>query len=127
MAALLAYPERFRSRVTGLILCGGNIDTRMLSSMLVRGLIREGRIARIRVEISDRPGALAIGRAIGWWIGRNIKEVQHQRNFPGVPAKLAELDLVLETQDWDHIGEIRGAARAAGYKMRELIYTPDAG
>ena len=44
-----------------------------------------------------------------------------------MPAKLAELDLVLETQDWDHIGEIRGAARAAGYKMRELIYTPDAG
>ena len=77
MAALLAYPERFRSRVTGLILCGANIDTRMLSSMLVRGLIREGRIARIRVEISDRPGALAIGRTIGWWIGGNIKEVQH--------------------------------------------------
>jgi threonine dehydratase len=127
LAALLAYPDRFRGRVVGLILCGGNIDTRMLSSILMRGLIREGRITRMRVEISDRPGALAKVAQLVGDAGGNILEVQHQRNFPGVPAKLAELDLVLETRDREHIAEISGALSAAGYKVRELIDTPDAG
>ena len=127
LAALLGYPERFRGRVVGLILCGGNIDTRMLSSILMRGLIREGRITRMRVEISDRPGALAKVAQLVGEAGGNILEVQHQRNFPGVPAKLAELDLVLETRDRDHIHELTSALRAAGYKVRELIDTPDAG
>ncbi|MDA1099311.1 MAG: threonine ammonia-lyase [Proteobacteria bacterium] len=127
LAALLAYPERFRGRVVGLILCGGNIDTRMLSSILMRGLIREGRITRMRVEISDLPGALAKVAQLVGNRGGNILEVQHQRNFPGVPAKLAELDLVLETRDRDHIGEIAGVLGEAGYKVRELIDTPDAG
>jgi len=127
LAALLAYPEHFRGRVVGLILCGGNIDTRMLSSILMRGLIREGRITRMRVEISDRPGALAKVAQLVGDAGGNILEVQHQRNFPGVPAKLAELDLVLETRDRDHIHELTSALRAAGYKVRELIDTPDAG
>ena len=123
MAALLAYPERFRGRVVGLIPCGRKINTRMLSLMLMRGLIREGQITRIRAEISDRPRALAKVAQLVGERGGNILEVQHQQNFPGVPAKLAELDLVLETRDWDHIGEIR----AAGYRVRELIHTPDAG
>jgi len=127
LAALLAYPERFRGRTVGLILCGGNIDTRMLSSILMRGLIREGRITRMRVEISDRPGALAKVAQLVGDAGGNILEVQHQRNFPGVPAKLAELDLVLETRDRDHIQEISTKLSAAGYKVRELIDTPDAG
>ncbi len=127
LAALLAYPERFRGRVVGLILCGGNIDTRMLSTILMRGLIREGRIIRMRVEISDRPGTLAKVAQLVGDRGANILEVQHQRNFPGVPAKLAALDLVLETRDRDHIADISGALIAAGYKVRELIDTPDAG
>lgn len=127
LAALLACPERFRGRVVGLILCGGNIDTRMLSTILMRGLIREGRIIRMRVEISDRPGTLAKVAQLVGDRGANILEVQHQRNFPGVPAKLAALDLVLETRDRDHIADISGALIAAGYKVRELIDTPDAG
>ncbi len=127
LAALLAYPERFRGRVVGLILCGGNIDTRMLSSILMRGLIRAGGITRMRVEISDRPGALAKVAQLVGDAGGNILEVQHQRNFPGVPAKLAELDLVLETRDREHIHEISGVLSSAGYKVRELIDTPDAG
>lgn len=91
--------------------------------MLMRGLIREGQITRIRAEISDRPRALAkVAQLVGEREG-NILEVQHQQNFSGVPAKLAELYLVLETRDGDHIGEIR----AAGYRVRELIHTPDAG
>ncbi|MBT4491163.1 MAG: threonine ammonia-lyase [Rhodospirillaceae bacterium] len=127
LAALLAYPERFRGRVVGLILCGGNIDTRMLSSILMRGLIREGKITRMRVEIDDRPGTLAKVAQLVGDAGGNILEVQHQRNFPGVPAKMAELDLVLETRDRDHIAEITAALGGAGYKVRELIDTPDAG
>lgn len=127
LAALLAYPDRFRGRVVGLILCGGNIDTRMLSSILMRGLIRQGGITRMRVEISDRPGALAKVAQLVGDAGGNILEVQHQRNFPGVPAKLAELDLVLETRDRDHIAEIGNILGSAGYKVRELIDTPDAG
>ena len=127
LAALLANRERFKGRVVGLILCGGNIDTRMLSSILLRGLIRSGRITRMRVEISDRPGALAKVAQLVGDAGGNILEVQHQRNFPGVPAKLAELDLVLESRDRDHIEDITTAISAAGYKVRELIDTPDAG
>ena len=99
----------------------------MLSSILMRGLIRDGKITRIRVEITDRPGALAKVAQLVGDAGGNILEVQHQRNFPGVPAKLAELDLVLETRDRGHICEISGTLSAAGYKMRELIDTPDAG
>ena len=110
-----------------MILCGGNIDTRMLSSILMRGLIREGKITRMRVEITDRPGALAKVAQLVGDVGGNILEVQHQRNFPGVPAKLAELDLVLETRDRHHIHEITAALSGAGYKVRELIDTPDAG
>jgi threonine dehydratase len=93
----------------------------------MRGLIREGRIIRMRVEISDRPGTLAKVAQLVGDRGANILEVQHQRNFPGVPAKLAALDLVLETRDRDHIADISGALIAAGYKVRELIDTPDAG
>ncbi|MDP6345378.1 MAG: threonine ammonia-lyase [Alphaproteobacteria bacterium] len=125
LAALLAYPERFRGRRVGLILCGGNIDTRMLASILMRGLIRSGRITRMRVEISDRPGTLAkVAQIIGDCQG-NILEVLHQRNFPEVPAKLAELDIVIETRDREHVGEITGALAAAGYRVRELINTPN--
>jgi threonine dehydratase len=80
LAALLAYPERFKGRVVGLILCGGNIDTRMLSSILMRGLIRTGRVTRMRVEINDRPGTLAKVAQLVGDAGANILEVQHQRN-----------------------------------------------
>ena len=127
LAALLAYPERFQGRTVGLILCGGNIDTRMLSSILMRGLVRQGQITRMRVEITDRPGTLAKVAQLVGDAGGNILEVQHQRNFPGVPAKLAELDLVVETRDRDHIREITDALSAVGYKVQELIDTPDAG
>ena len=127
LAAVLAHPARFQGRTIGLILCGGNIDTRMLSSILMRGLIREGKVTRMRVEITGRPGALAKVAQLVGDVGGNILEVQHQRNFSGVPAKLAELDLVLETRDRHHIHEIAAALSGAGYKVRELIDTPDAG
>jgi threonine dehydratase len=120
LAALLAYPERFRGRKVGLILCGGNIDSRLLASILMRGLVRDGRIVRLRVEILDAPGALArVATTVGAK-GGNIIEVYHQRLFGTVPAKSADLDLVVETRDRQHVAEICAAITEAGYQVRLL-------
>ena len=120
LAALLAFPSRFAGRRVGLILCGGNIDTRLLASLLLRALFRDGRIARFRVETADQPGALAdVARIIGEIQG-NIIEIAHQRTFLDVPAKLADLDIVLETRDREHIQEILHGLREAGYRVRLL-------
>jgi threonine dehydratase len=113
LAAVLANRDKFAGRKVGLVLSGGNIDTRMLASILMRGLIREGRIARIRLEIPDRPGTLAEISAIIGKAGGNILEVQHQRMFIDVPAKLAELEFIIECRDDDHVAcvieQLRGA------------------
>jgi len=122
LAALLAYPETFRGRTVGLILSGGNIDSRLLSSILMRELIRDGRITRMRIEISDRPGVLAAVAGIIGAANGNILEVQHQRMFPDVPAKLAEVDIVVETLDREHVGKIEEQLEAEGFRVRELIY-----
>jgi threonine dehydratase len=120
LAALLGHPDRFSGRKVGLVITGGNIDTRLLSSILMRGLIREGRIVRLRVEINDRPGALAAVATIVGECNGNILEVHHQRMYPDVPAKLAELDVVLETPDRAHVGKIASRLRESGYDVREL-------
>ena len=120
LAALLSHPERFRGRKVGLILCGGNIDSRLLASILMRGLVHDGRVVRLRVEILDAPGALArVATTIGAK-GGNIIEVYHQRLFGNVPAKSADLDLVVETRDRQHVAEICAAIAAAGYQVRLL-------
>jgi threonine dehydratase len=120
LAALLAYPERFRGRKTALVLCGGNIDARLLSSILMRGLVRGGKLVRLRVEISDSPGVLAkITRIIGER-GGNIVEIYHQRLFQDVPVKLAEVDVVVETRNVSHVGEITAALDEAGFRTRLL-------
>ncbi len=104
LAALLTYPDRFRGRKVALILCGGNIDARLLSSILMRGLVRAGKLVRLRVEISDSPGVLAkITRIIGDK-GGNIVEIYHQRLFYDVSVKLAEVDVVVETRNAGHAG-----------------------
>jgi len=120
LAALLAFPERFRGRKTALVLCGGNIDARLLSSILMRGLVRGGKLVRLRVEISDSPGVLAkITRIIGER-GGNIVEIYHQRLFQDVPVKLAEVDVVVETRNVSHVGEITAALDEAGFRTRLL-------
>ncbi len=120
LAALLTYPERFRGRKVALVLCGGNIDARLLSSILMRGLVRAGKLVRLRVEISDSPGVLAqITRIIGDK-GGNIVEIYHQRLFQDVPVKLAEVEAVLETRNAGHVGEITAALEAAGFRTRLL-------
>jgi threonine dehydratase len=123
LAALLAAPERFRGRQVGLVLCGGNIDARIVASILMRGLVRAGRLVRIRVEISDAPGVLAkIARIIGEK-GGNIVEIYHQRLFHDVPVKLAEVDAVLETRNPGHVGEIMATLTQAGFPTRLLSNT----
>jgi threonine dehydratase len=120
LAALLTYPERFRGRKVALVLCGGNIDARLLSSILMRGLVRAGKLVRLRVEISDSPGVLSqITRIIGDQ-GANIVEIYHQRLFQDVPVKLAEVEAVLETRNADHVGAIVAALEAGGFHTRLL-------
>jgi threonine dehydratase len=120
LAALLAHPHRFQGRKVGLILCGGNIDARLLSSVLTRGLIREGRISSLRLIGDDRPGLLArVSKVIGD-LGGNIIEVAHNRLALDVPAKGAEFDILIETRDAQHTQEIVDALAGAGYPPRRL-------
>jgi threonine dehydratase len=120
LAAILAQREAFAGRTVGVVLTGGNIDTRLLASILMRGLVRDGRIVRLRIKINDRPGALAaVATQIGL-TGGNIIEVQHQRLFGGVAAKSAELDIILETRDRAHVREIMEALADHGYKVKLL-------
>ncbi len=119
LAALLSNPGHFAGRKVGLILSGGNIDTRLLASVLLRGLVRDGRIARLRLMIGDAPGQLArVATAIGR-SGGNIVEVQHQRLF-GVVAKATELDVTVETRDRTHFAELVAALNKEGFRVRVL-------
>ncbi len=127
IAALLAHPERFRGRRVGVVICGGNIDARLLASVLMRGLVADGRLARLRVEISDAPGRLAAVAQLIAECGGNIVEIYHQRLFQDVPVKLAELDVVVETRNAEHVREIASRLTDAGHTPRLLGTTKGAG
>jgi threonine dehydratase len=115
LAAMLAKPEFFRGKRVGLILCGGNIDPRILASIMVRELERESRIVAFRLTIPDRPGLLGqIATRLGE-LGANILEVEHKRMFLDVPAKGTRLDVTVETRDAAHAGEIFSALAADGF------------
>jgi threonine dehydratase len=118
LAALLAYPEKFRGKKCGLVITGGNIDTRLLASVLTRELVRESRIVSLRVIGDDRPGLLANVSAIIGQMGANIIEVAHNRLALDVPAKGAEFDLMIETRDRQHTQEVMDALRDRGYPPR---------
>lgn len=120
LAALLAYPEKFKGKKCGLILTGGNIDTRLITSVLMRALVREERIVSLRLIGDDRPGLLARVSAMIGEHGANIIEVSHNRLTLDVPAKGAEFDLMIETRDARHTQEIIDALAAAGYPPRRL-------
>jgi threonine dehydratase len=116
LAAMLVKPERFRGRKVGLILCGGNIDPRILASVMVRELEREDRIVSFRLTIPDRPGVLGqIATRLGQ-LGANILEVDHRRLFLDVPAKGAKLDVTVEARDRAHGKRIFEALEAEGYQ-----------
>jgi threonine dehydratase len=120
VAALIDQPVRFRGRRVATVLCGANIDRRVLASILMRGMVRDGRLIRLRAEIGDTPGMLArLARVIGDAAG-NIVEITHQRLFLDVPVRSAEVDVIVETRSRSHIEEILTALSAAGITVRLL-------
>jgi threonine dehydratase len=127
IAALMKEPERFAGRRVGVVIGGGNIDVRLLSWVLTRGLVRDGRMVRLRIGIVDRPGVLAkVTKLIGD-TGGNIIEVYHQRLFYDVPAKQADVDAIVETRNRDHVQEIVESLRAGGFPTRVLSARSDEG
>ncbi len=120
IAALLQAPDRFAGRDVGVVICGGNIDTRILASALMRGLVADGRLIRLRIEIPDEPGVLArVAQLIGD-TGGNIVEVYHHRLFQDVPVKQADLDCVVETRNAEHVRELLSTFEARGLPARLL-------
>jgi threonine dehydratase len=120
-AVLAAAPRRFAGKRVGIVVTGGNIDGRLLASILMRGLVREGRLVRLRAELPDVPGALSrVSAIIGTHAG-NIVEVHHQRLFHDISVKRAELDVVVETQNRRHVEALIAALNQAGFPTRLLL------
>jgi threonine dehydratase len=120
LAAVLTHPERFRGRKVGIVICGGNIDTRLLGIVLQRQLVREQRLVTLRFEITDLPGTLGRIAGLIGESGANIIDVTHHRLFLDVPAKAADLDFTIETRDADHTAAVEAALHAAGLMPRRL-------
>ncbi|CAN7161700.1 threonine ammonia-lyase [Acidovorax sp. LjRoot194] len=114
LAALVRYPERFKGKRVGLVLCGGNIDPLLLAAIIERGMVRSGRLARIKVSARDVPGVLARITATVADAGANIEEVHHQRAFTMLAAQNVEIELVLQTRGKTHIDDVLGRLREAG-------------
>jgi threonine dehydratase len=125
VAALLANAERLRGKRVGVVVTGGNIDARLLASVLMRGLVREGCLVRLRSELPDVPGALARLSAVIGGRGGNIVEVHHQRLFQDASVKRAELDVVIETQSRRHVAAIVAALITAGFPTELLSASGD--
>lgn len=106
LAALVRYPERFKGKKVGLVLCGGNIDPLLLAAIIERGMVRSGRLARVKVSARDIPGVLARITAMVADTGANIEEVHHQRAFTMLAAQNVEIELVLQTRGKAHIEEV---------------------
>ena len=118
LAAILAAPDYFAGRNVGLVLSGGNIDTRLIASVLTRELAREGRLTQLALDIVDRPGQLAAVTALLAEAGANIIEVSHQRTFSDLPAKATLLELVIETRDRAHLDDALAKLGASGFNAR---------
>lgn len=123
LAGILNHPDQFKGRTVGVLVCGGNIDARILASILMRGLARDGRLVSLRVEIGDVPGTLAKVTSIIGESGGNIVDVVHQRLLHDVPVRTTELDVVVETRDEAHVEEIMSAIRDDGFEVRRLTST----
>jgi threonine dehydratase len=117
LAAVLAHPERFAGRNLGLVLCGGNIDPRLLANVLLRDLARSGRLARLRITLQDRPGALY--RVMKEFDAHNVNiiEIYHQRIFTSLPAKGLITDIECEARDKEQIEALVSALRSGGYSV----------
>lgn len=120
LAALLKYPERFAGRRVGLVLCGGNIDPLLLASIIERGMVRAGRLTRIRVSARDVPGSLAHITAVVALAGANIDEVHHQRAFTMLSAQNVEVELVVQTRGHAHVAEVLEALHQSGMDAQRV-------
>ncbi|HLT16568.1 MAG TPA: ACT domain-containing protein, partial [Acidimicrobiales bacterium] len=108
--------HRHHQRVeVGVVLSGGNVDPRLLASVIMRGLVRSGRLVRLQIQIPDQPGVLGRVASIVGRAGANIVEIVHDRMFLDVPARSAELEVVMETFDHEHVGRVVHALAEAGY------------
>lgn len=117
LAVITNNLQHFKGKKVGLVVCGGNIDSRLLSTLILRGMVRDGRITRLKFEINDTPGQLSdISRIIGEE-GANVIEVIHQRMMQSVSLKQAELDVVIEARDRDHVGQILNKLRDFGFTV----------
>ena len=117
LAHILAEPDRYRGRKVATVLCGGNIDTHLLANVLVRELVRCGRIARLRIAAQDRPGALASITAIFFECGVNILETNHSRIFSSLPAKDTVIEVECEARDAEAIQALVGRLESAGFHV----------
>ncbi len=115
LAALLKHPQRFAGKRVGLVLCGGNIDPLLLAAIIERGMVRAGRLARVRVSSRDVPGSLARITATVADAGANIDEVHHQRAFTTLAAQNVEIELVLQTRGHAHVAQVLDALHRAGF------------
>ena len=118
LAALLKYPERFKGKKVGVVLCGGNIDPLLLAAIIERGMVRAGRLARLKVSARDVPGTLALITATVANAGANINEVHHQRAFTTLAAQNVEIELVIQTRGPQHITEVLEALQQAGLQSQ---------
>jgi threonine dehydratase len=115
LAALLKDPARFAGRKVGLVLCGGNIDPLLLAAIIERGMVRAGRLARIRVAARDTPGVLARITALVAEAGANIDEVHHQRAFSTLSAQSVDVELVVQTRNPAHVRAVVERLQEAGF------------
>ena len=120
LAALMKHGERFKGRKVGLILCGGNIEPLVLAEIIERGMVKSGRLARLRFDVRDVPGALANVATLLGKLGANIDEVQHQRAFTSLSVERAQIEVVVQTRGVAHIEQILTAMRAEGYRAERV-------
>ena len=120
LAALMKHPGRFKGRKVGLILCGGNIEPLVLAEIIERGMVKSGRLARLRFDVRDVPGALADVATLLGKLGANIDEVQHQRAFTSLSVERAQIEVVVQTRGVAHIEQILAAMRAQGYHAERI-------
>ncbi|MEO7430047.1 MAG: threonine ammonia-lyase [Acidimicrobiales bacterium] len=126
IAALLEHPTLLADRRVGVVLSGGNVDPRLLASVIMRGLVRSGRLTRLQIQIPDQPGVLGQVTTIIGKAGANIVEIVHDRMFLDVPARSAELDVVMETFDHEHVERVIAALAALGFaaQVGEVTFGP---
>jgi threonine dehydratase len=120
LAALMKHAARFKGRRVGLILCGGNIEPLVLAEIIERGMVKSGRLARLRLDVRDVPGALADVATLLGKLGANIDEVQHQRAFSSLSVERAQIEVVVQTRGVAHIETILTAMRAQGYRAERV-------